>query len=175
MTAVDGSRNIFLTHREIIRAPPSAMWAVLVEEMRDPARFATGISDVSIISDKTNFVERKFDVAGAGNVHTFVSADPTILTVIRREHASHAAFAGFGSTTVLPDPNSQDELCGKAADELNEPATCVLDMTMSLTAKPGFPHEALKEARSTMRETVLSSFEAMKKQAEGVGKSHSHG
>jgi hypothetical protein len=144
------------------------MWAVLLEAMRDPAKYLPDVSDVSISNETKYFNERKSTVRGLGALHTLNSADPAIMSIVRRLHASHPTFTGFTTTTVLPDPTSAQEWVGQSG--LEEPTTCVLDLTLSYTAKPGVPAEDVHAARTTIQEVMSHQAEAFKRHAEDFNK-----
>jgi hypothetical protein len=163
----DASR-IIVSVRETIHAPPTTVWQLMLEAMRDPAKYVPLLSDVSISNQTKYFNERKSTIRGLGVIHTLNSADPAMMSVVRRLHASHPTFSGSNITIVLPDPTSAQEWDGQSG--LEEPTTCVLDFTLSYTAKPGVPLEEVQAARKTIQEVVSHQTEAFKRNAEDFNK-----
>jgi hypothetical protein len=159
------TRRVLVTQRDIVHAPPSVMWAIMMDEMRNPAKYIPRVTDVTIIRDGTTFVERKMTLDGE-ELHEIVSLDPNVLSLVHRVHASHPAFSGFVSCTVLPDPASTEEFgaVGHAEDR-----TCYVDFTMTLTAKASLPQDAFKAAREKFRDSLLQSSEMTKQCAERLG------
>jgi hypothetical protein len=169
--AADLSRHVFATHREVVMAPPTLVWTLLLDQIHSPENYLPGVTYSSVFNEfGTHFVDRKVKLGDKIEWREIVSADPNAMTVLYRAHAEDPAFSGFVSTTILPDPHSQDDFAGQVNGR--EPETCFLDHTMSLTAKPGMPQEAFAAARKVLPATLLKSFEATKHQAERLNRQH---
>jgi hypothetical protein len=164
----DLSRNIIVTKRDIIQASPSAMWGLILDQMRNPAKYIPDVSDVTIVKEEQYFVERKFTLGGELPMHDIISADPNIMSMVQRAHASHPLLSGFVCATVLPDPTAQDEFVGQ--ERSSEARTCFFDLTMTFTAKPAMTQEDFKICRDKMRHALVDSYEVARRHVEDLSK-----
>jgi hypothetical protein len=164
----DLSRRVLVSHREVVRAPATMVWSLLLEKIRSPEKYVPGVTDVSVLREwGTHFVERKMK-AGPSTMHEIISADPNVMSVVFRTHASHPVLSGFVSNTVLPDPTTEEELAGRVDGK--EPDTCLLDFTMNLTAKSSMPQEAFEAMREKMGDAIVKAVQTTKKHAEVLNK-----
>jgi hypothetical protein len=169
----DRDRQIFINRRERVLAPPTVAWSLLLDEIRNPNHYIPGVTDVSFPHEGgTHFVERKMKI-GVIECHEIISADPNVMSVVHRSHASHPVFTGFVSTTVLPDPESDEELVGHVGGK--EPDSCVLDFTIVMSAKPAMPMKQVEEARSLMSDAVGKTLQYTRRHAEEISHHHFKG
>jgi hypothetical protein len=153
----DLSRRILVSHRDVIRASPKLVWSMVLEKIRTPEKYVPGVSKVTILREGgPHFIERKATV-GSTTMHQIISADDHVMSVIYRTHSSHPTFTGYVSNTVLPDPASEKDFAWGEGDG-PEATTCVLDVTMNLSAKPTVSDESVAEARANVGDAVAEAF-----------------
>ncbi|CAE7767516.1 unnamed protein product [Symbiodinium sp. CCMP2592] len=162
------TRTILCSHREVVFAPPSLAWKMLIEKIRRPDKYVPGVTSVEVVKELGgNSIERKM-TAGGKVIHEIIGADATAMTVIFRMHQSHPILSGFVTNTVLPH---EGELGGGATEGEKEPESCVIDYTMCWEAKPGAPEDAVKQMQEMLPKSCVNAVthakELMEKAAKG--------
>ena len=149
--------SILVSHREVVQCPPRIVWGLLLEKIRNPAKFVPGVTNVEVVKELGEWsIERKMTAPTGNVIHEFIGADPTTQTVIFRNHESDPMFYGFVTNTVLPIQNSED--------------TCILDFTFNWTAKEGVDEAKAKEIAAVMPGMIPLAVKKTKEHAEEVAK-----
>ncbi|CAE7380575.1 unnamed protein product [Symbiodinium natans] len=148
------ARTILCSHRELIAAPPSLAWKMLLEKIRRPDKYVPGVTSVEVVKELGGHsIERKM-TAGGKVIHEIIGANETAMTVVFRMHQSHPILSGFVTNTVLPH---EAEVGGGALEGDQEPSTCLLDYTMCFEAKPDAPEEAVKQMQEMLPKSCVNA------------------
>ena len=150
------------SHREVVKAPASVVWRLLLDKIRRPDKYVPGVEKVEVVAELgPDSIERKMWTGDGKMIHEIIGADATTRTVIFRSHATHPVFSGFVTNTVLPAEGSAEPV---GADV--EPAECILDYSLNWSPKAGAPEQAVSAAREAMPKSIRGAVIGTKKLAE---------
>jgi hypothetical protein len=162
-------RQLTYTHRDVVRAPPSVTWAILMDSIRNPTKYIPGMSDVTLLNERERYIERKAKMGGVMACHDLISWDPNLMTIVHRDHAAHPESCGYVLTAVLPDPTQKYAYEFAGQDEATtEGDTCFLDFTLVMTAKAGMTKESFEECSEALPQMLLASHTNVRQQAESI-------
>ena len=147
-------RQVLVSHRVDVNAPPLVVYEHLLSKIREPQRFVPGVTDVQILQEfGPHAVERKMRLPNGKVAHEVIGADPTTMTVVFRL-CPGGPFSGFVSNTVLPPPTGDDK-------------SCLLDFTMNWHAVDGsMSEEEAHNYQDAMASAIVAAVVQTKAVAE---------